>query len=227
MVLRAREFSRHMFEPFLSQQYLKRQLKTDNQYTKALKYLQSFSTINDAIDYFTEVLVKFRYDPENDSEDFEESVKIIGKILGFYSFRPEKEMNEGCDNIWVIDNNCCLIIEAKSEKLLKNLISKSNISQLLHSLNWFENKYLNENILYLGVTMQSSRKKESDVEINDRLRALDGDSLDRLRNGISKYINFLSQNDINDITESKIRAEFNSLQLVSEVFAKAYLKTII
>ncbi|MNF09573.1 hypothetical protein D3C80_2102630 [compost metagenome] len=75
--------------------------------------------------------------------------------------------------------------------------------------------------------MQSSRKKESDVEINDRLRALDGDSLDRLRNGISKYINFLSQNDINDITESKIRAEFNSLQLVSEVFAKAYLKTII
>lgn len=227
LVLRARDYSRHMFEPFLSQKYLKRQLKTENQYSKALKYLQSFSTANDAIDYFTETLSKFVYDPENESEDFEESVKIVGKILGFNSFRPEKEMNEGCDNIWVLDNDCCLIIEAKSEKLIKNLISKSNISQLLHSLNWFENKYLNEKILYLGVTMQSSRKKETDVEINDKLKVIDGESIERLRNSISKYISFISKNAINDISESSIKAEFNSTQLSSEAFVKTYLKTII
>lgn len=227
LVLRAREYSRHMFEPFLSQDYLKKQLKSDNQFSKALKYVQSFSTMNDAIDYFNEILLKLKYDPKNESEDFEEAVKILGKILGFYSFRPEKEINEGSDNVWSMENNCCLVMEAKSEKLHKNLISKSNISQLMHSLNWFENKYLNDNIVYYGITLQASRKKESDVEVNDKLKVIDAESLDKIRNGITKYINFLSKTKMNDLTEEKIRAEFNNSQFLSNTFVSAYLKNII
>lgn len=227
LILRARSYSNHMFEPFLSQQYLKKQLVTDNQFSKALKYIQSFSTMNDAINSCNEVLAFLRYGPENASENFEESIKMLGKILGFKSFRPEKEMNEGCDNLWVMDNNCCLILEAKSEKLNKNLISKSNVSQLLHSLNWFENKYLNENINYYGVTLQSSRKKEEDVEINNQLKVLDEDGLERLKAEISKYLLFLAKNKMNDLSEEKIRAEFISSNLASDLFLKKYLKTII
>jgi len=226
LIIKAREKSRHMFEPFLSQQYLKKQLKTGNQFSKALKYIQSYSTMNDVIDTFNEVLVKLKYHHTNNSEDFEEAIKILGKILGFYSLRPEKEMNEGSDNLWHMENDCSLIMEAKSEKLHPNLISKSDISQLMHSLTWFDNKYLNENQEYYGVTLQYNKRGESDIEVNSKIKVLDNESLERIQTALRKYIEFLSKNKLNELTEEKIRAEFISYQLTSNTFVSSYLKNI-
>lgn len=225
LIIKARSYSSNIFEPFLTSNYLKKQLKAENQYSKALQYLNSFSTLNDAINASNEILMFLRYDPLNESDNFEEAVKNLGKLLGYNSFRPEKEWYEGCDNLWVMDDNLCLIIEAKSEKLEKNLISKSNISQLLHSISWFDNKYLN-NITYYGVTMQYSRKKEDDVEINNNLRVIDYESLEKLKQNITKYITFLSKNKINAIDEEKIRAEFLTYNFNSSSFIRTYLKFI-
>ena len=226
LILKARENSRHMFEPFLSQQYLKKQLKTSNQFSNALKYVQSFSTMNDAIDTFNEVLSKFKFDSESQAEHFEEAVKSLGKIMGFYSIRPEKEMNEGPDNLWTMDSNCCLILESKSEKMHKNLISKTDISQLMHSINWFENKYLNENLEYYGVTVQYNRKKENDVVVNSKIKILDFECLQHIHVSIQKYISFLSKSKLNELNEEKIRAEFISYRLSSKTFVSSYLKII-
>ena len=226
LVLKAREYSRHTFEPFLSKEYLKKQLKSGNQFSKALKNIQSFSTMNDAIDSYNEVLSKLKFDPNNSSENFEESIKNLGRILGFHSFRPEKELNEGCDNLWSMENNCCLVLEAKSEKMHKNLISKTDISQLMHSLNWFENKYLNENIEYYGVTIQYNKKKEADVEVNEKIKVFDNESLAKFYDSFSKFITFLSKNKMNELTEEKIRAEFISYGFASNIFVSSYLKNI-
>src|SRR5690606_23628845 len=119
LILKARNYSRHMFEPFLSQEYVKKQLPLKNQYNNALKYVQSFSTINDAINSFREVILGLMYSPNNKAEDFEESVKQLGKILGFDSSRPEKEKKEGSDNLWLMSDKISLVMEAKSEKLHK------------------------------------------------------------------------------------------------------------
>jgi hypothetical protein len=226
LVLRARENSRHMFEPFLSQQYLKKQLKTSNQFTNALIYVQSFSTMNDAIDSFNEVLLKLKFDSKILAEDFEESIKTLGKIIGFYSLRPEKEKNEGPDNLWTLGNGCCLIMESKSEKMHKNLISKSEISQLMHSINWFENKYLNENIEYYGVTIQYNKKKENDVVVNSKIKILDFEALDKIHSSLQKYINFLSKSKLNELNEEKIKAELISYGFSSNIFVSQYLKNI-
>lgn len=41
--------------------------------------------------FFNEMKSNLKLDPNNDSEDFEEALKNLGRLLGFYSIRPEKE----------------------------------------------------------------------------------------------------------------------------------------
>lgn len=227
LVLKARDYSRHMFEPFLSKQYLKKQLKTGNQFISAINFLHSFTTMNDAIDSLNEMKSKLRFDPKNPADDFEEGLRILGKMLGFHSTRPEKEKNEGPDNLWLMQSQRCLVIECKSEKEHRNIISKSDISQLLHSLTWFDAKYLNENGEYFGVTMQQNKRKESDVVVSDNILSFDSNSLEKLHTAITRYLDFLAKSKINEITEEQIRAEFISNGFTSDIFISSYLKNII
>jgi hypothetical protein len=226
LILKARDYSRHMFEPFLSKQYLKKQLKTGNQFISAINFIHSFTTMNDAIDYLNEMKSKLKFDPRNSADDFEEAIRLLGKMLGFYSTRPEKEKNEGPDNLWMMQNNCCLILESKSEKEYKNLISKSDISQLLHSLEWFDSKYLNDDVVYYGVTVQYNKHKENGVVIKSNILAFDSNSLEKMHVSIARYIDFLSKNKINELTEEKVRAEFISNNFTNDVFVASYLKKI-
>ncbi|WDF63175.1 DEAD/DEAH box helicase [Flavobacterium sp. KACC 22763] len=227
MIIKARDFSRHTFDPFLSQEFAKKQLKFDNQISKSLKYLQSFSTLNDAIHSINETINDLRFDPNNPSEKFEAAIKSLGKILGFTSFRPEKEKNEGCDNLWLMENNTCLIMESKSEKLHQNLICKDNIGQIMNSINWFNEKYLNDNIIYYGVTVQYNKRKERDVVLNERLRSIDNTSLEKIKSSLLKFTDFLSKNQLNNLSEQQIKAEFNSYNFLSEQFVSTYLTKII
>lgn len=227
LILKSREISRHMFEPFLATEFSKRQLKTENQFAKALKHLQSYSTMNDAIHSCNEILARLKFDPSNDSNFFEEAIKGLGLFLGCISIRPEKEKNEGPDNLWVLGNDKSMIMEAKSEKLHKNLISKSDISQLMHSVTWFENRYLSVNVDCLAVTLQPNKKKENDVEVNEKFKVIDLESLNGIREAFSKYIKFLAQNDINILTPEKIKTEFVKLNFTSDLFIQKYLKKIL
>ncbi|AEW87103.1 dead-like helicase [Flavobacterium columnare ATCC 49512] len=226
MIIKAREYSRYTFDPFLSQEYIKKQLKFNNQILNAYNYIKSFSTLNDAIDIINDIISGLKYDPNNSSEKFEESLRLLGKLIGFNSFRPEKEKNEGCDNLWLIEDGICLIMESKSEKLNKNLISKDDIGQLMNSINWFNDKYLNENIEYYGITLQYNRKKERDVVINDRLKVIDFENLEKIKNSLYKYIDFLSKNNLNNISQEQIKAEFNSYNFLSKQFISNYITKI-
>ncbi|MDO3423987.1 DEAD/DEAH box helicase family protein [Chryseobacterium sp. APV1] len=227
LIIKSREFSRHMFEPFLAQEYTKKQLKAGNQFEKAKAFLHNFSTTNDAIDTMNEIISGLVYDESNPSDRFENSINLLGKVLGFISFRPEKEKYEGSDNLWLMENNVCLIMESKSEKLHKNLISKTDISQLMHSVNWFGEKYLNDNLVVYGVTLQYNRRKETNVTVNDEIKVIDHESLEKLKDSLSKYISFLSKNNVREITIDKIKAEFVSLKFSNDLFINSYLKSII
>lgn len=227
MIIKARDFSRYTFDPFLSQEYTKKQLKFESQTSKALKYIQSFSTTNDAIGFINETISGLIYDENNPSEKFEESVKSLGKLLGFKSYRPEKEKNEGCDNLWSMEDNICLIMEAKSGRLSKNLICKDDIGQIMNSINWFNEKYLNDNIEYYGVSWQYNKKKERAVVTNDKIKVIDFEHLEKIKNCLSKYIEFLSKNQLNSLKEEQIKAEFNSFNFSSKQFVSNYLTMMI
>ncbi len=83
-------------------------------------------------------------------------------------------------------------MESKSEKEHHNIISKSDISQLLHSLEWFDSKHINKDAKVFGVTVQYNRKKENGVVIRENIRVLDNINFTKLENALGKYIDFLS-----------------------------------
>lgn len=96
-------------------------------------------------------------------------------------------------------------MESKSEKEHHNIISKSDISQLLHSLEWFDSKYINKDAEVFGVTVQYNRKKENDVVIRENIRVLDNINFTKLENALGKYIDFLSNYRISEATDTKPR----------------------
>ena len=79
--------------------------------------------------------------PEASSNQFEESLKELGQIIGFHAQRPEHEYGKGPDVLWIIEQKKALVIEAKSRKDAKNVLNKEEHGQLLESFQWFQEEY--------------------------------------------------------------------------------------
>ncbi len=79
--------------------------------------------------------------PGATSNQFEESLKRLGLLLGYEASRPEKEDGVGPDVLWILSQEDALVIEAKSRKTDGKPINKSEHGQLLESVNWFSENY--------------------------------------------------------------------------------------
>ncbi len=74
---------------------------------------------------------------------FEESLKQLGKYLGFIASRPENDQGEGPDVLWLTPGNQAFIIEAKSGKQATSALNKEENGQMLSSIEWFKLHYPN------------------------------------------------------------------------------------
>lgn len=220
---KARTLSTKMHQPFLGKTKHKHQFSS-SQYNRAFNFIQSFSTNNDIISHLSEISKDLYFDPKNPSENFEEALHKLGEFLGFDSSRPEKQNKEGCDVLWVSDTHA-YVLEAKSRRLPQNKISKSNIEQLYHSLEWFNDRYI-YNGKIIGVTLQPNSRKNEDVTVKEQVKVLDQDLLENLNDSISEFKKFLTNNDLTTISENNIKTEFERLQLNSGQIELKYLKTI-
>jgi hypothetical protein len=81
--------------------------------------------------------------PESSANQFEQALERLGSMLGFSTERPEKIHGIGPDVLWLLNENCGLVIEAKSRKFPKNPLNKDNFGQLLTSVQWFKKEYPN------------------------------------------------------------------------------------
>ena len=79
--------------------------------------------------------------PRATSNQFEDSLKKLGDILGFSTERPEKDYDVGPDVLWIFNDKKGFIIEAKSNKKADNVLTKDEFGQLLTSHEWFKSKY--------------------------------------------------------------------------------------
>jgi len=218
---KARTLSIKMFQPFLGKTKFKEQF-SNSQYRRALDFIQSFSTDNDILSHIDDILRKLSYEQQK-SDEFEESLKDLGELLGYKSSRPEKKLKEGCDVLWFSDD-FGFVFEAKSEKLAKNKVSKSDVEQLYHSIEWFNDKYI-FNGEVIGVSFQINGKKHDDAVVTEQIRVVSEQSLEHLRMAI-KAVKLLIQNiGLFKITEKDIKTEFekqhlNSVQTVNKYFKK-------
>lgn len=224
-LVKSKSISNKMLTPFLSKERFKLQ-KNNTQIKNSIEFINSFSTTNDLIIFINEIDKNLIYDPDNKANDFEEALKDLGSLLGFRSSRPERELgNGGCDVLWGI-GEYYLIMEAKSEKEEKNKISKSDVEQIYHSIEWFNNNYI-YNGGVLGITLQPNRRKNEDVAINDSLRSIDTKKLKEIKISLSKLKAFLTKHaNLSDITIENLKLEFNSLELNENQFLNKYVNRI-
>ena len=79
--------------------------------------------------------------PSASSNQFEESLKQLGELLGFTAQRPDNDFGVGPDVLWLLNDSSALIIEVKSRKKLDNPLNKDEHGQLLNSAQWFQTIY--------------------------------------------------------------------------------------
>lgn len=87
------------------------------------------------------LLSDLRFDAEATNE-FEDALERVASYLGFSGQRPERDFGNGPDVLWAIGNLEYLVIECKSGAS-SDVIYRSAVEQLAHSMNWFGEAYDN------------------------------------------------------------------------------------
>ena len=114
-------------------------LAPTQQAEKIVVYLQQFALLGAAVIEFEGIADQLVSTAT--SNQFEEALNRLGKVLGFASERPEKEQGLGPDVLWIQSATNAWIIEAKSKKHAKNSLTKTEHGQLLQSAEWFQSHY--------------------------------------------------------------------------------------
>ncbi|WP_310602358.1 DEAD/DEAH box helicase family protein [Anaerosporobacter sp.] len=147
------------------------------------------------------------------AEKFEKAVKDIGIILGYESFRPEKEQKEGPDNLWQISNKKFLIIECKNEVIDgRQFISRDEVGQMSRSCSWFEHKYpgYEKDALMIITT----NKIEEGVFFSADVKICMQNQLENFKKKIKCFIEYILKFELGTISDYEIETalKLNSLE---------------
>ena len=161
--------------------------------------------------------------PTATKNQFEESLKEFGSILGFQTQRPEKKESpqKGPDVLWILDENKALIIEAKSRKKKNNKLNKDNYGQLLTSYEWFKDKYPE----YQGtkVVVHPNKYATDSISVSDTY-ALTMEGLSELRSNARILISELCKsNEPSETLAAKCEKRIKELKLTPEGIIKHFL----
>ncbi|MCQ6959558.1 DEAD/DEAH box helicase [Mucilaginibacter aquariorum] len=176
-------------------------------------------------DYYYEVdrnLNLLQYNPDITSNEFEQSLAMIGHLIGFYTMQPEKETGNGPDVLWALSNDVYLILEAKSQAIHKE-ITRDNINQLLGSVEWFKTRY--PYTKYIPVTLQPVKVKNSKVNISDDMRVWDLDALQDFKSNVRTFASTIV--NIENINKEKIEKLIISNKILASEIPQRYFKIIV
>jgi predicted nucleic-acid-binding Zn-ribbon protein len=110
----------------------------------------------------------------------------IFNAIGFRCRRPEKETGKGPDNLCQIQENAFLIIECKNEKT-GEFIFKDDNEQLMDSISWFRNLYLDNCIVGIPVLIHKSRIFENHCSPTKDTRIINDEKLVYLKQRIKDF----------------------------------------
>lgn len=142
---KADEFQKHAFA--LNRQLLRPRVEPPyvaasldkGQAIKIVENIQNYKLRRGYLTHFEEITSKLV--PSSTANQFEESLKELGIILGFHAERPEKETGKGPDVLWIVKEDTGLILECKSRKKKDNDLTKGEHGQALTSFEWFKKFY--------------------------------------------------------------------------------------
>jgi hypothetical protein len=122
---------------------------------------------------------------------FEAAFDEAGLLLGFSSTRPDHQDRLGPDNLWAIGNDSYWVIECKSEAVA-NKVSRSDLGQLSHSIDWFEREYSDPRFQALPVLIHPSSTPNWDAVPRQGTRFMTFDLLETFREAIRQWATALA-----------------------------------
>ena len=191
VLLSAKKLNKNIIAPINGIRYQ----KTD-MYNEQAKELQNFIKNNNIkpneyLIMIHDILSNLNF--ESSHNEFEESIRLLGKYIGLFSERPEKEYNNGGpDNLWGMGDNLYYVIECKNESNSTE-ISKRDCGQLHNSKSWFYKEY-GSKFKCIPIIIHRNNKFEKSASPEEDFRILDKDNLDLLKENVQKFAIALCSN---------------------------------
>ena len=168
---------------------------------------------------YTDVLCgDLKFCPES-SNKFEAAINDLAWFIGYRGQRPEKEYNEGPDNLWALPNDIFLVIECKNGVTLGNKISKKDVGQLGQSIAWFNKMYPSSTSVPIIVHNSSSLSKGANTVMG--MRVITSQRLEKLKLNLKNLAKQLSNPDVS-ANVSEVAKRLNQYSLNANAFVDAY-----
>lgn len=162
---------------------------------------------------------KLVFEPET-SEPFEAAVLDLGKALGLHSQRPEREFNEGPDNLWLLRDGRYLIIECKNGSTTQQGISKDDLGQLEQAMSWFRKRY-GFDVPAIPVIIHPLTSMGYQATAPAGLRIIDGAKLELLRGAFTDFVKMIAA-DVALGDPAKVRGALTAQRFTETVFLDRY-----
>lgn len=219
MQIKARSLSSKVLKP-QSHTYSKLTKTRGKQAEIIVQWLGQFSNATDVVIGIESLYSALVYSPDIDSFSFEKSVFQIGEFLGFSSQMPEEDEGDGPDNLWRMENSVNLIIEAKNNSS-NDKVSRADIGQLLHSIQWHNDKY-GVDQQYVPILMHKATKCMENAHPSDDSRVMNLELLTQLKTALSQLAKSLSRKSPQSWTAKEVHGLLVSYSLTCDKFVEKY-----
>lgn len=147
-----------------------------------IKWFEGFLNPNGAIAYRQALKAKLSFGTS--PEVFEQAVMELAEPVGAKGFRPERDDDEGPDDLWLWDN-VALVIECKSDEESPDL-PKRDSGQLHDSMEWFRRSYPTRTAV--PVVFARSTTEHDKAHFPEGTVVVTPDSLGKLLDAVEKFV---------------------------------------
>ncbi|MEE3809163.1 DEAD/DEAH box helicase family protein [Lysinibacillus fusiformis] len=177
---------------------------------------ENFKNLNKFAIYLNNLIEKLIFLPKT-SNAFEQAIMDLAFVLGFKGQRPENEYNRGPDNLWSIGNSKYFVIECKNGSESAKII-KHDCNQLNGSINWFYEKY-DENNSCIPIMIHKSIEFEYAAAPNKNIRIINEEKLNLLKDNLANFSSSIPSSITN---VQKIDELLEMYSFKEEQFIKCY-----
>ena len=220
IVLSGYQDNRRILKPLSGITYARLAAPHGSQAAAAAEFMKRFLDGNDLI-IFTNALLDDLDWYEDDAKRFEAAIRELGAFLGFGSQRPEVDLGKGPDNLWAVGTLNFFVIEAKNGATTAQ-ISKSDWTQLVGSMEWFEASY-DSTCKASPVIIHPSAKFDRYSSPSAHIKIIDQPSLTKLKNAIAAYAKAIAS--AKAMTDPpKIKEQLEAFKLTASLFLNTFAK---
>lgn len=186
-------------------------------------WLGGFGDYDDLNVTISEIIGRLRFGVKADS--FEAALNELADALGFAAERPDKDWKEGPDNLWALDDQNYLVIEAKSEvKTDRAEINKNEAEQMNRSAAWFEKHY--KGMTATRLIIHPAKKIASEAAFTHSVLGVTENDLRKFERACRGFFKAFEAQELGSVSASFIQQQIDAHELRPVDLRKQYARKL-